>query len=125
MPEPPTKSARHQHECVLELAEGGVEDVIAQADHRAQQAAVEAATDEGGRLDHRDDVGARSQSGQERLVQCFRHTGFGDSLDNLLDVERHAVAAFGNRRPVICRETRIQGGDQGVGLVIGQRLRDR
>jgi hypothetical protein len=82
-------------------AHDDVVDLVTDARHRAQQAAIHLAADDGGRLHHRHHVGARAQPGEQRLIQRLGQPGLTESGHDLLDVERHPVAALGHRGPVI------------------------
>ena len=106
-----------EHSRLLEFAENAVEYMVAEIDNGAEQAAVHLAADECRRLHYRYHVRARPQPGEQGLVQTFRHSGLREPADDLLDVERHPVAAVGHRRASRCREIGIQGGDQSVNLV--------
>ena len=102
---PPTVgSPRLEHQRVLELVDDVVDLVVAQVDHRAQQAAIHLAADDGGRLHHRHHVRAGAQPGEQRLIQRLGHPGLGEAGHDLFDVERHPVAAVGHRGPVIGRQ---------------------
>ena len=63
-----------------------------------------------------------AQPGEQRLVAAPRAPRVSvEAGHELFDVERHPVTAVDHRRPIIRRECRIQGGDQRVGLLVGQR----
>ena len=73
---PPIVGApRLEHQRIHEFVDDVVDLVVAQVDHRAQQAAIHLAADDGGRLHHRHHVGAGAQPGEQRLIQRLGHPG--------------------------------------------------
>ena len=118
---PAVGSRRLEDQRILEFVDDVVDLVVAQVDHRAQQAAIHLAADDRGGLQHRHHLCTGAQPGEQRLIQRLGHPGLTESGHDLFDVERHPVAAVDHQRPLIGRQRRIQRGDQRVGLLVGQR----
>ena len=106
---------------VLEFVDDVVDLFFGQVHHRAQQAAIRLAADDSGGLHHRHHVRAGTQPGEQRLIQRLGHPGLTESGHDLLDVERHPVAASGHRRAFIGGQARIQCADRISSSVNGAR----
>jgi hypothetical protein len=118
---PPVGSPRLKYQGIFELTDDVVDLVVAEVDDRAQQAPIKLAADDGGRLHHRNHLRAGAQPGEQRFIQRLGHPGLTDSVDDLFDIERHTVATRRHRRPLVRAQSRIQRGDQLIGLNVGQR----
>ena len=100
-------STRLEHQRIFELVDDVVDLVVAQVHDRAQHAQIDLAAYNGGRLHHLHHLRAGAQPGEQRLIQRFRHPGLAESGHDLLDVERHSVAACGDCCPLIGFQVRI------------------
>ena len=113
-----------QHPRIDEIADHSVDLVVVQRACRAQQCAIDMAPDGGRGLDHRHGVRPRPQSAEKRLVERLRDgvlvVNVAQALGQLFEIERQAVAARANSRPLCLRQPRIQCRDEFVGLLVGQ-----
>ena len=74
------------------------------------------------RLHDWDHVGAGAQPGEQRLIQRLRDPCLTETIDYLFDIERHPVATPSHSGSITLGQSRFEGHDQLIGLLVGQGI---